>query len=164
MLKRMTLGLLLLTLTTTTLSEEAILLKLPTGQLIGIVQTSNGPIILTKVTILDLPGPGPVTPDPIQLPITKAVVLMESGDTTIETTIARAAVRNNQKISPKVFFLDPDTKDENNQPDKLVTTIKAFIKDKPLPVVVGLGDGDKPLRVEAFDKDIINLLSTWGIK
>ena len=79
------------------------------------------------------------TVNPPQPPVTaaaKALILLETADSTQQHELIRQAIRADRSLSEKVMILDPDSKDEANQPDKQVQAAKAYLGNKPLPRVL----------------------------
>ena len=158
------LTLLLMACSTSVCAQRATLVKLPTGQYIGIAYTPSGEmVVLTQIQILTLPDPRP--------PLTKikrALVLIESGDTTQEIAILIAGIRNNQALSRKVMILDKDTEDEKGKPDPQVKAALKLIGDASFPVLVGLGGDGKPVAFSPLSKtakvgDVEAQLKKWGL-
>jgi hypothetical protein len=146
-------------------AQRATLVKLPTGQHIGIAYTSSGEmIVLTNIQILELPSP---TPPPAK--IKRAIVVIESGASTQETAILIAGIRNNQTLSRKVVILDPDTKNEQRKSDpQIQAAIKLMGEDVSFPALIGLDGDGKPVLVVPIKKnakvsDIELQLKKWGL-
>jgi len=82
-------------------------------------------------------GGGSVNPP--QPPVTtaaKALILLETADSNQQHELIRQAIRADASLSEKVMILDPDSKDEANQPDKQVAAAKAYLGNRPLPRVL----------------------------
>jgi len=104
-----------------------------------------------------LPPPNPPTPPPT--PVTTAVsalILMppEAPDQALSLLTNQA--RNDKAWSKKIMILNSDAKDENKQPDPLVTKALAYLENRPLPRLLLLdaagsfvGDEAVPVTWEA---------------
>lgn len=82
------------------------------------------------------PIPPPVPPVPPVTTAVKALILLETATSNQQHEMIRQAIRNDASLSPKVLILDPDSKDENNQPDRQVAAAKAYLGNRPLPRVL----------------------------
>jgi len=158
--KLLTLALLLLASTAT--AQRVTVLELPNGQHVGIYYPATGnPILLQNVTVVKFPNP---TPPPATA--THAIVILESGDTSIETTILKAQIRQDEKLTRLVQILDPDTEDENGNPDPSVVKAKVLIGNRQLPFVIGFDGGGKAVVAEPLPLEFANLkalLQKWGM-
>ena len=96
-----------------------------------------------------IPPSPPVTP-PVVTTAVKALILLETADSNQQHEMIRQAIRKDKSLSPKVMILDPDSKDENNQPDKLVAAAKAYLGSRPLPRIVLLDAADSFVADEAL--------------
>ena len=158
--KLLTLALLLIASTAT--AQRVTVLELPNGQHVGIYYPATGnPILLQNVTVVKFPNP---TPPPATA--THAIVILESGDTSIETTILKAQIRQDEKLTRLVQILDPDTEDENGNPDPSVVKAKVLIGNRQLPFVIGFDGGGKAVVAEPLPLEFANLkalLQKWGM-
>ena len=158
--KLLTLALLLLASTAT--AQRVTVLELPNGQHVGIYYPATGnPILLQNVTVVKFPNP---TPPPATA--THAIVILESGDTSIETTILKAQIRQDEKLTRLVQILDPDTEDENGNPDPSVVKAKVLVGNRPFPFVIGFDGGGKAVVAEPLPLEFANLkalLQKWGM-
>ena len=152
---------LLLLAASTAQAQRAVLIQLPTGGYIGIAYAADGTqVLLTDVIILNLPDP---TPPPATA--TTTVLLMESGDSDQATAILVAGIRSNPAMSKLVTILDPDTEDENGNPDKAVKAAKALIKNAALPCLIGFDAGGKAVAFVPVKglEDVESALKKWGL-
>lgn len=89
-------------------------------------------------------GGGPVPPPPPPpSPVTtavKALILLETEDSTQQHELIRQSIRADQILSPKVMILDPNSKTENDQPDPQVVAAKAYLGNRPLPRVLAINE------------------------
>ena len=78
----------------------------------------------------------PVPPPPVVTTAAKALILLETADSNQQHEMIRQAIRNDKSLSPKVMILDPDSKDQDNQPDKQVEAAKSHLGSRPLPRII----------------------------
>ena len=78
---------------------------------------------------------------PVVTTAVKALILLETADSNQQHEMIRQAIRADASLSPKVMILDPDTADENNQPDRLVKHALQYLDNRPLPRVLILDAG-----------------------
>ena len=159
--KLLTLALLLLASTAT--AQRVTVLELPNGQHVGIYYPATGnPILLQNVTVVKFPNP---TPPPATA--TRAIVLLESGDSSIDTTILRAKIRQNESLSKRIEILDPDTEDQDGNPDQSVVKAKVLIGGRPLPFVIGFDGRGEAVVAEPWPLDFAKfqtLVKGWGLQ
>ena len=142
-------------------AEQAIIVQLPSGEIIAGVVLINGQRIPLQITVIH--------PNPIKPPTTAAVhsvVLYESGATDQQLAVLFSKIRANPNLSKKILILDQDTEDENGNTDKLVVSAKQLIGSKELPCLVGFNKDGKAVVAEDLPKDIIGIeeqLKKWGV-
>lgn len=135
--------------------------------------SSAEPLGATVVTLggnapVEPPDP-PITP-PDEPPVTaavKALILLETETSDQRHELIRQAIRRDKSLSAKVLILDPNTKDESDQPDKQVQAALKHLGNRPLPRILALdssggfvGDAELPATAEA----VKTWLSERGIK
>ena len=159
--KLLTLALLLIASTAS--AQRAIVLELPTGKSVAFIYLPNGEtLLITEVQHLRFPNP---TPPPATA--TRAIVLLESGDSSVETTILRAKIRQNESLSKRIEILDPDTEDQNGNPDPSVAKAKVLIGGRPLPFVIGFDGRGEAVVAEPLPLDFAKfqtLVKGWGLQ
>ena len=156
------LSLALLLLASTASAQRAIVLELPTGTSVVFVYLADGKtLLITEVQSLRLPDP---TPPPATA--THAIVILESGDTSVETTILKAQIRQDAKLTRLVQILDPDTEDENGNPDPSIVKAKVLIGNRQLPFVIGFDGRGEAVVAEPLPLEFVKLkelLQKWGM-
>ena len=154
----------ILCLASTGQAQRAVLIKLPSGAYVGIYIAKDGTqTFLTQVTVVEMPDP----PPPLAK-IKHTMLLIESGDVNNAAAILIAGIRNDPALSKKVTILDPDTEDENGNPDPQVKAALKIIGDASLPCVVGFDGDGKPTVFAPILKtakvDVIKAqLKKWGL-
>jgi len=140
-------------------AQRAVIIQLPSGQLLGVAYTPSGTVVLTEVTIIKLPDPTP-TPPPVTVGKRDIGIIHESGLVTERQASLHVLIRTNPAFvewlkskGHRVFILDQDGKDRSGQSSPVT---QRFIKTKPatqkFPAIVildqssgaGLYAGDLP--------------------
>jgi hypothetical protein len=155
-----------LLLTTVATAQQAFLLELSEGKYVGLLITEDGGIVpITSVTILKFTPPVP--PPPIVL-ASKAVILIESEAQTPDQAKLIQVLRNDKAWSKLVDVLDPDLKNEKNQPAPLAVAAKAKAGSNVLPRVLLANDKDEfvgeTFAMPATWPDLQKLLTDKGVK
>jgi len=134
-------------------SADIVLLVGPDGTALPVgtyrlvtIPTKADQAVTTQVIVVGISPVSPVvippvivTPDPPLPPVTtgaKALILLETSDSDQQHELIRQAIRKNTSLSPRVMILDPDSRDENNQPDRLVAHARQYLAGRPLPRVL----------------------------
>lgn len=159
-------------------AQRAVIVQLPSGQLLGVAYTPAGQIVLTDVTIIKLaPTPNPTpTPPPVTVGKRDIAIIHESGLVTERQASLHVLIRTNPAFSEwvksrghRVFVLDQDGKDRHGNASSIT---QKFLKAKPatqkLPAIVildqasgeGLYAGDLPTDITV--DGITELVKRYG--
>jgi hypothetical protein len=79
------------------------------------------------------PVPPPVPPTPTPTTAVKAVILLESSNQTVGQARLLTELRNDKAWSKLVLLLDPQTKDQSNQPDPQTQAAVKAVGSQSLP-------------------------------
>ncbi len=136
---------------------QAILLDLGGGQLVGIVLTDTGQVIVvTSVQVIRL------EPTPA---VASAILLYESSTQNQKLGQIVSKIRQIPELSRKLPVLDKDSRTEDDLPLPLVVrALEGF--DGELPCLIGFGPGGEPVvDVPLPDsvEGIASQLEEWGL-
>jgi len=133
-----------LVLCSSVFAQRAVIIQLPSGQLLGVAYTPSGTVVLTDVTIIKLPDPTP-TPPPVTVGKRDIVIIRESAQVNAKMASAQTLLQSDPTIvqwkqakGHRVIYLDPNDKDETGtRPSPVLTRYRSLLPSgQQLPAIV----------------------------
>lgn len=134
-----------LVLCSTAFAQRAVIIQLPSGQLLGVAYTPSGQIVLTDVTIIKLSDPTPTPPVPVTAGKRDIVIIRESASQDAKMASTQTLLQSDPQIvqwkkdkGHRVIYLDPDDKDETGtKPSPVLIRYQSLLPSgQQLPAIV----------------------------